>query len=684
MNERHVNAFKEEAVELLAELEAVLLELEKNSEDTELLARAFRALHTIKGSSGMFGFDDIAMFTHDIENIFDQLRNGEAKITKELIDLTLAAKDQIQCMLDFKSEGGAIDEEKTRKIIAAFHSYSSVKEKPKHTEKKKAASSYAGEYQSIYTIKFAPNLQMMYNGANPVLLLNELGSMGKMAAVGEFKNLPSLSELDPQGCYAKWVIVLQTSASLDAVKDVFIFVEDESVLSFETLEKHSIQEFDDKILEKIARMIDAKKDFTKHDLTKLLSSGVAPEGKGKAGKDEHAYDKPQKTESASSLRVAAEKLDELVNLVGELVTVQAHLTEIAVQKSDADIEGIAEEIERITWALRDSALNIRMLPIGTTFNKFNRLTRDLSNELGKDIELVTSGAETELDKTVIEKLADPLVHIIRNSIDHGIETADVRLAAGKPAKGTVHLSASHSGAFVVIEISDDGAGIDKDKIVQKAKANGLIAEDAVLSEKDALNLIFSAGLSTAKEVTSISGRGVGMDVVKRAIESLRGTVDVQSVPGQGSTFTLKIPLTLAIIEGLLVKINKNFFIVPLSLVEECIELTAEEIDRGNGKSLANVRNELVPYISLRREFNVTGTAPAIQQAVIVNNDGFRIGFVVDEVIGEHQTVIKSLGKLYRNAEHISGATILGDGAVALIVDANKLIKMAEKTEAEKL
>ncbi|HEX3074601.1 MAG TPA: chemotaxis protein CheW, partial [Ignavibacteriales bacterium] len=265
-------------------------------------------------------------------------------------------------------------------------------------------------------------------------------------------------------------------------------------------------------------------------------------------------------------------------------------------------------------------------------------------------------------------------------VDHGIEMSDIRRAAGKPEKGTVRLSASHAGAFVVIEISDDGAGIDKEKLFQKAKANGLIAEDAVLSEKEMLNLIFAPGLSTAKEVTSVSGRGVGMDVVKRAIESLRGNIEVKTTLGAGSTFTLRIPLTLAIIKGLLVRINKNFFVVPLSLVEECIELTAEEIDRGKGKSLAKVRDELVPYVALRREFKITENAPAVQQAVIVNEDGFRIGFVVDEVIGEHQTVIKSLGKLYRKAEHISGATILGDGTVALIIDANKLIKMAEKTE----
>lgn len=682
MNDRHVNAFKEEAAELLAELEAVLLELEKNSEDAELLARAFRALHTIKGSSGMFGFDDIAMFTHDIENIFDQLRNGEIKINKELINLTLAAKDQIQGMLENKT-GNSIDDEKTRQLLTAFRGLVSAKDQAKPAVKKEREFQPETEsVKSVYKIKFAPNIGMLRNGSNPIALLNELRSMGKAAIRGEFKSLPDLSDLDPQGCYAEWIIILQTSSSVDAIKDVFIFVEDECRLKVETLEKQTSKEFDDEILQKITAALDSKKDFTKSDLQRILSLDYGQENSKEAYKvkTDRPGDKQQKADNSSSLRVAAEKLDELVNLVGELVTVQAHLTEIAVQKNDADVQGIAEEIERITWALRDSALNIRMLPIGTTFNKFNRLTRDLSHELGKNIELVTMGAETELDKNVIEKLSDPLVHIIRNCIDHGIEKADVRKAAGKPEKGTVKLSASHSGAFVVIEISDDGAGIDKEKLLQKAKMNGLIAEDAVLSEKEMLNLVFSPGLSTAKEVTSVSGRGVGMDVVKRAIESLRGNIDVKTTLGSGSTFTLKIPLTLAIIEGLLVKIAKDFYIIPLSIVEECIELTAEEINRGKGKALANVRNELVPYVALRREFVITGDAPAIQQAVIVNEDGFRIGFVVDEVIGEHQTVIKSLGKLYRNAEHISGATILGDGTVALIIDANKLIKMAEKIE----
>lgn len=385
----------------------------------------------------------------------------------------------------------------------------------------------------------------------------------------------------------------------------------------------------------------------------------------------------QSQESASSIRVPAEKLDVLVNLVGELVTVQARLSQTSAGRRDAELMSIAEEVERLTAELRDNALNIRMLPIGTTFSKFKRLVRDLSNELGKKIEMETSGAETELDKTVIEKLNDPLVHLIRNSIDHGIEMPEERAAAGKPAQGTVHLSAVHSGDSVFITIKDDGAGLDKEAIRAKAIEKGLIQPTTELSEKEIFAQIFAPGFSTAKKISSVSGRGVGMDVVKRAIEALRGTIEITSKRGEGTTITVKIPLTLAIIESLLVQIGGDRFLLPLSLVDECVELTGSDIEKSHGRNLATVRDHMVPYIPLREKFRISGNAPDIQQIVITQVNGMRVGFVVDHVIGEHQTVIKSLGRAYKNVEGISGATILGDGAVALIVDIPQLIKEVE-------
>ena len=387
-----------------------------------------------------------------------------------------------------------------------------------------------------------------------------------------------------------------------------------------------------------------------------------------AGESGHEAD------SASSIRVSAEKLDELVNLVGELVTVQARLSQLATVNADQNVAAISEEVERITWSLRDSALNIRMLPIGTTFSKFKRLVRDLSKELGKQVELTTEGAETELDKTVLEKLNDPLVHIIRNSIDHGIEKPSDRELKGKSAVGTVKLSATQSGGNVIIQISDDGAGIDKEAVKNKAINMGLINENSNLSDSDIYALIFAAGFSTAQKVTNVSGRGVGMDVVRRAIESLRGSIEVTSKLGEGTNISLKLPLTLAIIDGLLVKIEDDNYILPLSSVEECIELTQKEIDAAHGRHLVNLRGKVVPYVNLRQRFKIQNKRPEIEQVVVSSINGMQVGFVVDIVLGQHQTVLKSLGKFYKDVEGVSGATILGDGTVALILDLPKILE----------
>jgi two-component system, chemotaxis family, sensor kinase CheA len=341
---------------------------------------------------------------------------------------------------------------------------------------------------------------------------------------------------------------------------------------------------------------------------------------------------------------------------------------------------LAEEVERLTAELRDNTMSIRMLPIGITFSKFKRLVRDLTGELGKEIELRTTGAETELDKTVIERLSDPLVHLIRNSIDHGIEAPEVREAAGKPRQGTIHLSAAHSGAYVLIQIKDDGAGLDAAAIRAKAVEKNMIAPDAGLTDKELFTLILQPDFSTAKKVSSVSGRGVGMDVVKKAIDALRGSIEIESRNGAGTTITLKLPLTLAIIDGFLTRIGAEHFIFPLSSVEECIELNRETASAFSGRHLVNVRGHVVPFIRLREQFTMIEDAPAIEQVVIVREDSRRVGFVVDTIVGEHQTVLKSLGKFYRDVEGISGATILGDGTVALILDVPKLVRLAELQE----
>lgn len=386
-------------------------------------------------------------------------------------------------------------------------------------------------------------------------------------------------------------------------------------------------------------------------------------------------------DSTSSIRVASHKLDSLVNLVGELVTVQARLTQLAAQRNDHDLVQVSEEVERLAAELRDNAMGIRMLPIGTTFAKFKRLVRDLSTELGKEVNFTTSGEETELDKTVIDRLGDPLVHLIRNSIDHGIESPEQRRAAGKPAEGTIRLTAEHSGAHVLISVSDDGAGLDTEAIRAKAMEKGLISPDANLSEKEIFELILAPGFSTARSVSKVSGRGVGMDVVTSSIKSFGGTVEIASVKGKGTTITLKLPLTLAIIDGLLVTISDEYFVMPLNAVVECVELSADDRRRTHGRNLARVRDEIVPYIPLREVFSLGGNNPAIEQVVVTEIGERRIGFVVDKVVGQHQTVIKNLGKFLRHVEGVSGATIMGDGTVALILDINKLTQQVEFDES---
>ncbi len=678
MNESPKDTFREEAYELLAELEFSLLELEASPTDMELIGKVFRAMHTIKGSGAMFGFDEIATFTHEVETVFDNVRNGTLPVTKELIDLTLEARDCIRGMLDGPDQGAS--KEDTTDLMAAFRSLCT----PNQTSSQPAARGNEPARSnglSTYRIRFVPSQHLFKTGTNPLPLLEELRGLGTCTIVAHLDAVPDIEDIDAELCYTYWDAILTTTEPMDAVKDVFIFVEGDSQVSIDLIWEGDLEEDSHK---RIGEILVDRGDITRENLEKVLhekkpigellvEAGVTTSGKVVSALSEQEHvrevrDKQKREESVSSLRVSADKLDKLVDLVGELVTIQARLTEKAVNGGDPDLLPIAEEVERLTTELRDNTMSIRMLPIGSTFNRFKRLVRDLSKELGKEIELFTEGAETELDKTVIERLNDPLVHIIRNSVDHGVELPSVREASGKTRTGSIMLSAKHAGGNVVIDITDDGKGLDKAAIRKKSIEKGLISADVELSEKELFSMIFAPGFSTSSEITSVSGRGVGMDVVKKTIEALRGSVEVSSEPGTGTSVTLKLPLTLAIIEGLLVDIGKQYFILPLSLVKECVELTKEHRDQAHGQQIANVRGEIVPYVRIRDKFSIAGDLPDIEQIVIADIQRTRIGFVVDSVIGEHQTVIKSLGKVYKNVKGVSGSTILGDGTVALIMD----------------
>ncbi len=699
--DKHNEVFLEEAKELLAELETALLELEETPEDKDLIGRIFRAMHTIKGSGAMFGYDLVSKFTHEIETIFDLVRNGKMAVSKDLVNLTLQARDQIKFMLE-TPEMGTDELDKNTRIIDQLKGLvpAGAMAKPA-TSTSTAGSSTAPAASSgsiaTYRIFFNPSRDIFRTGANPVQLLQELHSLGECTVVAQIQNLPFLEDLDPESSYTSWDILLTTDRGLNAIKDIFLFVQDDSELKIDVVDvidpsqQVDYQPYTKKLGDILLERGDVSPEEVKQALSAQQRFGQILVGMGAVGSDkvasalaeqEHVRDvrdKRQKEESVMSVRVPAEKLDRLVDLVGELVTVQARFSQAAAEKQreQSSYLTIAEEIERLTAELRDNTMSIRMLPIGTTFSRFKRLVRDLSRDLGKEIELTTEGAETELDKTVIERLGDPLVHLIRNSIDHGIEDTAVRKAAGKPGQGTIHLAAVHSGANVLIRIADDGAGIDAEAVRTKAVENGIIAPTAELPEQELFALIFAPGFSTAKKVTNVSGRGVGMDVVKKAIDALRGTIDISSSRGRGTTITLKLPLTLAIIDGFLTKIDTEHFVFPLSLVEECIELPRGDRETADGRHLANVRGNLVPYVRLREQFMISGSMPDIEQIVITRVSDRRVGFVVDSVIGGHQTVIKNLGKFYHEIKGISGATILGDGTVALILDVPNLVRSAE-------
>ena len=691
----HRQTFRDEANELLTELEFSLLELCDSSDDQDLVDRVFRAMHTIKGSGAMFGFEDISAFTHEVETVFDLVRIGQIRVTPELVKLSLAARDQIKEMLDAADGKGQVNEARNQEIISGFRNLIPSTETPLHSSASPIAKTTNSAPTVTYSIRFKPHPRLFQTGTNPLTLINELSEMGRSVVVAQTHNLPFLANLDPEMCYLFWDIIITTDQGENALRDVFIFAEDDCDLIIDIIDDGGDLD-NEEDYKKLGEILVERGDLDLESLEQILhshkrfgelaiESGILEPEQIASALSEQQYvqgirKERQSKESGSSIRVPAEKLDVLVNLVGEMVTVQARLSQFAQSANEAALIAIAEEVERLTASLRDNALNIRMLPIGSTFTKFRRLVHDLSQELGKRIDMVTTGAETELDKTVIEKLNDPLVHLIRNCIDHGIEKPEVRTELGKPKQGIVHLSATHSGDSVLLSIKDDGAGLNREAIRAKGIDKGLIAANTELTTKEIYSLIFAPGFSTAEKITSVSGRGVGMDVVKRAIDALRGTIDVDSVPGEGTTITLRIPLTLAIIESLLVRIGADCFVIPLSFVDECIELSREDVARSHGRHVMNVRGKYVPYIPLREQFAISGTVPDIEQIVITRIDGSRVGFVVDHVIGEHQTVIKSLSKIYRNVEGVSGATILGDGSVALILDIPQLYKGAELAE----
>ncbi|KKC33299.1 chemotaxis protein CheA [Devosia psychrophila] len=661
--------FRQEARELLEQLELGLLDLEQNPANDDLINSTFRALHTIKGSGAMFGFTAVAAFVHEFETAFDQVRKGQSPATPALIGVALDAKDHIHKLIeepDAPQTGGQAILEALRIVIAGGTGADIVLDEAPAPAASIAEAAPVATGEQRWRIRFRlPGDSLVY-GTNPLLLLDEIRALGPCTVVALTDTIPSLDVIDPEVPYIGWQIDMVADDPREAIDDVFLFLKDGMELSVEPLAEEAAAPASEPVPEGAAAV--------QLPVAVAIKAAAEPAPRAKVAK---VADKEPAPAASSSMRVDAERLDELMDRVGELVIAQARLTQIANMSQDGNLKTIAEELERLSSGLRDTTMGIRMVPIGTLFGRFRRLIHDLSRDLGKEIEFVTTGEDTELDKTMIERLADPLVHLIRNSVDHGLESADKRLAAGKEAKGTVRLSAVYAGAEVKISVTDDGAGLNAERIRAKAEENGIITPEQKLTEQELNHLIFAPGFSTAKEVTSLSGRGVGMDVVKRTIDGLRGSIDVTTKAGQGSTMTLRLPLTLAIIDGMLVRVGNGRYTIPLAAVEECVELPDGVEANARGRNFLDIRGSLVPFLRMREVFGTKAPIEPHQKVVIVSSGEGRVGLVVDQIIGNNQTVIKQLSKLHSGIKSFSGATILGDGTVALILDTAHLVAFGQ-------
>ncbi len=659
IQERARGLFRQEAAELLEELEAAILEMEQTNGLQDSLDRVFRVMHTLKGSGATAGLCDLARFLHQVEEIFDFARQGRTPVDRELIDMALRVGDTVRAYLQHSSEEAVAILQEADTWIAPFLAQRLANVGQPEASKPQPGT-VLGSSRSIrrYLIRFRPKSQFFLTGADPGMFLEDLRSLGEAQITCLADRLPPLPQIDPEQCYYYWEIDLQSPCDEAAIREVFLFIEEDCELEI------------------IPRQGEANDQPCPPPDVPQTSATTAPQIRepaaiGSNGKSLAKEVRP----NAEMLRVSADKLDRLVNMVGELVILRAQLGNACqhLAQPPPELLNATETLSNLTMEMRDLVLNIRMTPIGQTLAKFKRLVRDLSHELGKEADLEIIGAETELDKSILERLTDPLTHLIRNSLDHGLEKPEVREKSGKPRRGTIRLCAEQRGDRVIITVADDGRGLDAERIRAKAVERGIIPPEAGLSEAECIQLIFQPGFSTAQNVTQVSGRGVGLDVVKRQIESLRGKVEVWQQPGQGAQFRLSLPLTLAIIEGLMVDIAGDRYILPLVLARETIELqrTAHSESQRN---ITGLRGEVIPYLCLRTLFGYPRNSAAVERVVIVEVEEKRLGLVVDEVVGNHQTVLRSLGWLSNKVPVFAGATILGDGQVALIIDVPALIQ----------
>ncbi|HHM06309.1 MAG TPA: chemotaxis protein CheA [Gammaproteobacteria bacterium] len=679
--DQFLHTFYEESFEGLEIMESNLLNLDVGAADDDMVNSIFRAAHSIKGGSATFGLTDVAEFTHVLETLLDEVRDGKRCVTQELVDLFLRCVDCLKDMLTSLQDGEAVDQEKKQGLQAELEAElnGGDKEPPSEPSRPTEPAAAEGEPKArIWKISFKPLHHLFKTGNDPELIFQELASHGTLQATVNCDDLPILADVDPEDCYLSWELQMASASSRDELKAAFEWVEDDCELSIEESGEARVPAAQTGGESNSEAVKGEHRSASPPPLQKN-----APARSGKAGSD-----KPSKVSKGegSSIRVSIDKIDDLINMVGELVITQSMLGQISADFSEItpnDFEKLKDglaNLERNTRELQESVMRIRMLPISFAFNRFPRMVHDLSSKLNKSVVLKMSGEQTELDKTVMEKIGDPLVHLVRNSLDHGIETPEERRKAGKPETGTVHLNAFHKGGNIVIEITDDGAGINKERVLRKAIERGLVNEGETLSDEHIYDLLFEPGFSTAAQVSDVSGRGVGMDVVKRNMQDLGGSIELDSVEGQGSTFRIRLPLTLAILDGQLVRVGSDTFIIPLVSIVESLQINEKSVNTIAGSSeIYKLRDDYIPIVRL---YDVFGQTPDSENLVggllvVVEGEGQKVGLFVDEMLGQQQVVIKSLETNFKRIEGISGATILGDGKVSLILDVAGLIRASQ-------
>ena len=714
--EQAFKTFIDESQELLQEMEDSLIGIEQLDDRDEAVSSIFRAAHTIKGSAGLFGLEAIVEFTHVVENVLDRVRSRELQLSDDLVGLLLSCKDYIGHQIDSINDGEVIlteqDKSQESALLSQLYQYTEAPDQSDNSTAtaQELTSGNAGDtgetaenHNWHISVHFGEDC--LRNGLDPLSFLRFLQTLGTIEHIETVceEILPECELMDPESCYLAFEINFSSPATKQEIEDVFEFVREDCQLHIIPPQAR-ITEFIDVINNlsmedlKIGEILVRCGTLTELELERILSIQHTADTETQTRRPlgeliverqaaapevvEAALQKQEqlKKQHSQTVRVNAEKLDTLIDLIGELVIASASI------ESEIRETGIGRLVEaslpmvRLVEEVRDSTLNLRMVQIGDTFNRFHRVVRDVSKDLGKSIELQISGGDTELDKTVIEKITDPLTHLVRNAIDHGIEATELRVQAGKPETGHLRLNAYHESGSIVIEVADDGGGLNRDRLMAKAVEKGLVSADAEMSDQDVYQLIFEAGFSTANAVSNISGRGVGMDVVRRNIEALRGTIEIDSVPSSGTTIRIRLPLTLAIIDGFLVEVGKNAYVIPLEMVVECIELREEDRVAIEKRGYINLRGEVLPYARLRELFNLPGEPAKRESIVVVQYGTIRAGFAVDSLQGEFQTVIKPLSKLFESLSGIGGSTILGSGDVALILDVPSLVQRIEQQE----